>query len=160
MFFTSPKVETDKVDELTRLTANDLDDNDDIRMTLEEKAKQFDQQTAAAGRLSIRLLNATNDEDEDRILRESLDISDHHRSKLVVRHDHDHDYASSAAAAAAAAAALFAPPRVQIYTMIFLVVVFFAGLATMIVLGVRAVGPPSRPVGPYQLVERQVSKKR
>jgi hypothetical protein len=133
MFFTSPKQKQDSgEDELTPLTEEE-------EMTLEEKASMFDQHTKAADRLSIRLMNTSSEDDEDRILRESFNLS-RHQSLSKVKHE-----PSSGKA------------KLRMCVMIVLAILFLGGLAGLVLLGVRAVGPPSQPVGPYLLLERHVS---
>jgi hypothetical protein len=132
MFFTSPKKKQDSGEnELTSLT-------EDEEMTLEEKARMFDQQIKAADRLSIRLMNTSSADDEDRVLRESLNLSRHGRSK--VKREPSSDKA-----------------KMRMCSMVVLTILFLGGLAGLVLLGVRAVGPPNQPVGPYRLLERHVS---
>ena len=127
------------IDETTFLTASD-----EIQlMTLQEKAKMFDLQSAAANRLSIRLLNTLTEEEEDQILRETLDLSLHPKKKTDEAEERRKES--------------FA--KLPIGAIVILTLLFFAGLAGLMILGLRAVGPPNRPVGPYTLVERQVSLK-
>jgi hypothetical protein len=127
------------IDETTALTGSD----EALLMTLEEKAKMFDMQSAAANRLSIRLLNTSTEEEEDRVLRETLDLSLHPKKRKVEEDEDDEGKATIT--------------RFPIGTIVALTLLFFAGLAALMIVGLRAVGPPNRPVGPYTLVERQVS---
>jgi hypothetical protein len=106
-------------------------------MTLEEKARLFDLHSRAANQLSVRLLNSTTEEEERRVLHQSLDLSLHVK-------DQTEDQPRTTL-------------KFPICTMIFLVVLFFVALIVLIIEGIKAVGPPNRPVGPYELVERQVS---
>ena len=116
----------------TSLTPNDENEEDDQFMTLEEKAEMYDQQDRAANRLSIRLMNAPTEGDQDRILRESLNLSHHQKIRP-------------------------ASTQMQVGTAVCLGLLFLCGVAALIMLGVTVVGPPNQPIGPYQLVERHVS---
>lgn len=115
----------------------ELQQHEEDGMTLEEKAKCFDLHCRAANQLSERLMRTTSEQEERRVLHESLDLSMHPRIEMEEK-----------------PTALKFP----ICTMVLLVVLFFVGLIVLIIEGIKAVGPPNRPIGPYELVERQVSE--
>ena len=116
---------------------------DSVRHTDNDSIKK---QMMAADRLSMRLLQVDDDDSdaEDLILKESLDISIHggRRGSL--------DVLSNMQEAARQAA------RERLFTMIGLLVLVFGLIIAALWVGVEFIGPPNQPVGPYELVERQV----
>jgi hypothetical protein len=113
-------------------------EEDDQLMSLEEKARMFDHYAKAADRLSVRLLSTHTPEEEEEVLRHSLDLSSHRARRA--------SFAMSERKA-----------KRQTGILVVLALVFLGGIVALLVIGVRAVGPPKQPVGKYQLVERQVS---
>jgi hypothetical protein len=108
------------------------------------KRDSLRRESKAADQLSMRLLQVDDDDSdtEDLILRESLNISVRRREKPDVRSDMQ-EAASQAACE-------------RLCTMASLVFVAFALVAAALWIGVEFIGPPNQPVGPYELVERQV----
>jgi hypothetical protein len=102
-----------------------------------------ERESLAAERLSIRLLAIADDDEEehDRILRESL--------HLVALSTEVQKRKSMRAQQQAGG---------RIGFMIAMVVGGFVLLGIAFFVGAKVIGPPSQPVGPYELVERQVSK--
>ena len=103
-----------------------------------------DRESLAAERLSIRLLAIPDDDEEehDRILRESLhfvSLSTEVQKRKSIR-------AQQQAGG-------------RIGFMIAMVVAGFVLLGIALYVGAKVIGPPSQPLGRYQLVERQVSNK-
>jgi hypothetical protein len=125
----------------------------------------------AADRLSIRLLAVENDSDEeDRILRRSLnlfdaykDMSEREKEGLVAIKDSDDFSSRRKSFMSIRQSRIFGvevdidtKPGKRICTMI---LIALGGFATVViglfVLGFNVIGPPNQPVGPYRLVERQ-----
>lgn len=125
----------------------------------------------AADRLSIRLLAVDNDSDEeDRILRRSLnlydaykDFSEREKENLVVIQDSDDFSSRRKSFMSIRQSRIFGvevdidtKPGKRICTMI---LIALGGLAIvtigLFVLGFKVIGPPNQPVGPYRLIERQ-----
>jgi hypothetical protein len=101
-------------------------------------------ESMAAERLSIRLLAIADDDEEehDRILRESL-----------------HLVALSTEAQKRKSIRVQQQVGGRIGFMIVMVLGGFILLGIALYVGAKVIGPPSQPVGPYELVERQVSNK-
>eukprot|EP00546_Thalassionema_frauenfeldii_P009847 CAMPEP_0178918098 /NCGR_PEP_ID=MMETSP0786-20121207/13634_1 /TAXON_ID=186022 /ORGANISM="Thalassionema frauenfeldii, Strain CCMP 1798" /LENGTH=134 /DNA_ID=CAMNT_0020591763 /DNA_START=110 /DNA_END=515 /DNA_ORIENTATION=- len=120
----------DNVDDdvLKEYTSYD-DDEDDVQ----EKARQFDLQSQAAERLSMRLLATKSEEEELEVLRESF--------SLVGWHDEKKKVTQSSR---------------QPCGMWVLFALAFLALIGLTILAFTVSGPPNQPVGPYQLIERQV----
>lgn len=116
-------------------------------MSVNEKARMFDRQSRAADRLSTRLLQVIDEEEEVRILRETLRLSEQQLSISV------------------SSTRLFVegqpPPteqqeaRKRLLSMLSMAVVTIVLVGALTVLGISYVGPPNEPVGTYQLIERQ-----
>ena len=117
----------------------ELDDEVGDEIAYKKKARLFDRQARAADRLSIRLLEVDKEEDEDRVLRETLRLSQQQYSPSSTR-------ASIEAARKA---------KRRVWVMLSMAVVVILVLILLVVLGIRYVGPPLQPVGPYHLIERQ-----
>jgi len=119
----------DNVDDdvLKEYTSYD-DDEDDVQ----EKARQFDLQSQAAERLSMRLLATKSEEEELEVLRESF--------SLVGWHDEKKKVTQSSR---------------QPCGMWVLFALAFLALIGLTILAFTVSGPPNQPVGPYQLIERQ-----
>jgi hypothetical protein len=102
-----------------------------------------------ADRLSMRLLQVDDDDEETelRILRESLDISLYGGG---IRQGLD-DMANGSKRATRKAACE------RLCTMFGMSLLVFSLIFAALYVGVEFIGPPNQPVGPYQLVERQVS---
>ena len=102
-------------------------------------------ESLAADRLSMRLLAVPDDDEENeaRILKESLDISLYEgpRGNKLLE--------NMQKAARQAACERFC-------TMVSVCLLAVALIGAALYVGVEFVGPPNQPVGPYQLVERQV----
>jgi hypothetical protein len=103
-----------------------------------------------ADRLSMRLLQVDDDDEETelRILRESLDISLHGGIRQGIDVDAIADGMQKATRKAACE---------RLCTMFGMSLLVFALIFAALYVGVEFIGPPNQPVGPYQLVERQVS---
>jgi hypothetical protein len=119
-----------------------------------------------ADRLSMRLLQV-DDEDEEtelRILRESLDISLHGKEGEeeegggggMLQQQQGIDQRPSGADKMQQATRKAACER--LCTMFGMSLLVFSVIFAAFYVGVQFIGPPNQPVGPYQLVERQVSE--
>lgn len=104
----------------------------------------------AADRLSFRLLNVQNEEEADRILRQSLrllkstyETNEEYDDMILVDDDDDSVQKDMVTAFN------------RVCTMIVWAAVGFSIVVAAIFLVGKAVGPPNQPVGPYALVERQ-----
>jgi hypothetical protein len=113
----------------------------------EFKKDSIRRESKAADQLSMRLLQVDDDDSdtEERILRESLslDISVHRGAKAGDIRSDMQEAASQAACE-------------RLCTMVSLVFLAFALVGAALWAGVEFIGPPNQPVGPYELVERQV----
>ena len=98
----------------------------------------------AAERLSMRLLSIPDDDDEaeDRILRESLAFVTFSPAELEAQQRKSMRLQQQAGG--------------RFKTMVIMLVVALVLLAIGFYVGAKVIGPPSQPLGPYQLVERQV----
>ena len=138
-FLTPSQSSGDDIDNEEMLDALFPLEEQEVHMTLEEKAKLFDIHNQEARRLSIRLMNTTSEEEERRVLHKSLDLdteppNDDTRQPVSI--------------------------LLRVFALVFLLLLFLGCLVVLLVLGVMAVGPPKLPVGSYALVERQVSSYR
>jgi hypothetical protein len=151
------------------------DDNEEERdtsfsyLTLEQKAKLFDMQSAAANQLSVRLLNISSEDDEVDVLRETLDLSSHTSNNLRKAYQHNNnrmdaserrlvypeDEESIQQQTKAPSFTEFTS-RLTICPLLVMTLLFFATLGLLMFWGVKAIGPPNRPIGAYRLIERQV----
>jgi len=122
----SSEEEEEEEDELEDLTA------------FKRKARMFDRQSRAADRLSFRLMEVDKD-DEDRVLRETLRLSQQ-------QYPGTPETLSKQAARKATG---------RFFLMLSMAVVAIIVLGLLVVVGISYVGPPNQPVGPYQLIERQ-----
>jgi len=128
---------------------NEDDDDASTQAFLNFKQESFlserDRDEAmAAERLSMRLLSVPDDDEEqqDRILRESLalvsftpeELEDRQRKSIAAQKD----------------------AGGRFWTMIGMLVVGCILLGVAFYVGAKMIGPPSQPLGPYELVERQV----
>jgi hypothetical protein len=108
-------------------------------------------ESIAADRLSVRLLEIDDDdsEAEERILRESLDLSVplHGRRLSLQTMETIPDMTEETKKAA----------WERLLSMACLSLLSFALIAAALYVGVEFIGPPNQPAGPYRLVERQVS---
>ena len=128
------------------LSSSEEEEEDEGRDAFEElnmsdvkkKARLFDRQARAADRLSLRLMEVSQDE-EDRVLRETLRLSEQ-------QYPGPSETMSRRAARKA---------KIRVYFMLSMAVGAIVTLGALVILGIRYVGPPNEPVGPYQLVERQ-----
>jgi hypothetical protein len=128
---------------------NDEDDDDDDYggevYFSSLKGYSVRRESIAADRLSMRLLAIDDDDSaaEDIILKETLDLGD---SSGV------DDFADRSGRSQSST-------RTNSVRLCGMVGVAIAGLGVLVaafVLGVQFIGPPNQPVGPYQLIERQV----
>lgn len=125
-------------------SSEEEDDDDEVGDDLDEfnefkkKARLFDRQSRAADRLSIRLLEVSPD-DEDRILRETLRLSEQQFPGSP------HELSEEGARKA----------KSRVNVMLIFAVLALVVLTVLMVIGIQYVGPPNEPVGAYQLVERQ-----
>ena len=118
---------------------DDLDELDEFGLsTVKQKARWFDRQARAADRLSFRLLEVGKD-DEDRILRQTLHLS-------------ERDFPSNPALLKKEASE---KARKSIFMMLSMAVIIIIVIVFLVVFGIQYAGPPKQPVGPYQLLERQ-----
>jgi hypothetical protein len=131
-------------------SSDEDDDYDEVGrvMSLSQKARMFDRQSRAADLLSIRLLQVNEEEEEDRILRETLRLSQAHLP-------------STRTTTTTTTTTISESERQQrtawkrLLSMLSMAVVSILVLAALLILGISYVGPPKQPVGPYQLIERQ-----
>ena len=123
------------------LSSDDEEDDGGALMSVEAKARMFDRHSRAADRLSIRLLEVDREDEEDRVLRQTLRLS-------------ENEFPSSPKLQAALNMRRQALQKVC--TMFSMAVLALAVLGALVFLGIQYVGPPNQPVGPYQLIERQV----
>jgi hypothetical protein len=144
------------IEETTPLTSADLkfyyssEDEGDEYFD-EFKRDSIRRESRAADQLSMRLLQIDDDDSdtEERIIMESLaldvsDISvDREKRKSVDIRSNMEEAVSQAACE-------------RLCTMISLVLLAFALVAVAMWVGITFIGPPNQPVGPYELVERQV----
>jgi hypothetical protein len=102
-------------------------------------------ESIAADRLSMRLLEVDDDDSatEEKILSDALDIDVYERKM-------EQDIVANMQQAARQAACE------RFVTMLSLVLLAFGLLVAALWVGVEFIGPPNQPVGPYELVERQV----
>jgi hypothetical protein len=109
--------------------------------TLSERDREF----AAAERLSMRLLSVPDDDEEqqDRILRESL--------HLVALTERQYE------AKKRQSIRMEKEAKGKFCTMASFSVLALFLVALCFYVGAKVIGPPSQPIGPYQLVELQVS---
>jgi hypothetical protein len=151
---TSPLLLSDEVDygygdeseEL--ITAPDLgaDHFHRFKKDSEERRASVKHEIMAADRLSMRLLEVDDDDSdaEERILRESLDISLHRHSAVGRKILENMERASRQAA------------WERLMTMICVCCLALGSIVAAFWAGVEFLGPPNQPVGPYHLLERQV----
>jgi plasmid maintenance system antidote protein VapI len=67
----------DEDEDLDKDDDYDIDEDEEEPLTTEEKARMFDNHAKISERLSIRLMNATDDDvDENQILQETLDLAE------------------------------------------------------------------------------------
>ena len=116
----------------------------------EFKADNIRRESLAADRLSMRLLQVADDdsETEERILKESLDVSLHGPETTSIPPMQDIIANMQEATRNAA--------RERLFTMVGLLLLVFGLIGAALWVGVEFIGPPNQPVGPYELVERQV----
>jgi hypothetical protein len=129
-------------------TASSEEDNMDGTENFQEhKADSVRRESLAADRLSMRLLQVEDDdsETEDLILKESLNIS-----FIKYKQPPPDNILSNMQEATRQAA------RERLVTMIGLLIFVFCLIIAALWVGVEFIGPPNQPVGPYELVERQV----
>ena len=120
---------------------NRFDDSTEAFVALKMDSFGEDTEYAAAERLSMRLLSIPDDDEDehDRILRESL--------HLVALSTEVQKRKSMRAQQQAGGRFGF---------MLAMLVLGLALLGVAFYVGAKVIGPPSQPLGPYQLVERQV----
>jgi hypothetical protein len=129
-------------------TGGTSDDNNNSNRNSEHVAREG----MLADRLSMRLLEVDDDDDETelRILRESLDISLHYEG--ITRQGQGIDDLADAIQKTTRKKACQ-----RLCTMLGMSLLVFCLIIAALYVGVEFIGPPNQPVGPYQLVERQVS---
>ena len=121
---------------------------------------QFDnmarrRESLAADKLTMRLLEVDDDdsETEDKILRESLDISLHggrRYSQQIIQQGQQFQPFPGITEEKKKAA------WERLCSMASLSILAFALIAVALYEGVQFIGPPNQPAGPYKLIERQV----
>ena len=177
----SSSMMTEQDDENYKGQDNDQDEDDDE----EEEEDEFDngqeyfsslkgdmarRESIAADQLSMRLLAIADDDSdaEEEILKESLDLLGQGRA--------GRSRSSGSLSAAGAAGTTYEDfadrsgrsqassrmghkhtARFRLCSMMGVALLGFGILVAAFYLGVEFIGPPSQPVGPYQLIERQVS---
>jgi hypothetical protein len=175
----SSSMVTEQDDENYKGKDNDQDDEDD------EDEDEFDngqvffsslkgdmvrRESIAADRLSMRLLAIADDDSdaEDEILKESLDLVGQGRpgrrssgslSTAGAAGTTYEDFAdrSGRSQASSRMGHNKHKARFQLCSMMGVALLGLGILVAAFYLGVEFIGPPSQPVGPYQLIERQVS---
>ena len=176
----SSSMMTEQDDENYKGQDNDQDEDDE-----EEEEDEFDngqeyfsslkgdmarRESIAADRLSTRLLAIADDDSdaEEEIIKESLDLLGQGRA--------GRSRSSGSLSAAGAAGTTYEDfadrsgrsqassrmghkhtARFRLCSMMGVALLGFGILVAAFYLGVEFIGPPSQPVGPYQLIERQVS---
>jgi hypothetical protein len=160
------------------VTEQDNEDEEEV----EEEEDEFDngqeffsslkgdmvrRESIAADRLSMRLLAIADDDSdaEDEILKESLDLLGQGRagsrssgSLSAVGGTTYEDFADrSGRSQASSRIAHKHTARFRLCSMMGVAVLGLGILVAAFFLGVEFIGPPNQPVGPYQLIERQVS---
>ena len=133
---------TDSSEDGTELFERIKDDN-----AVPSNSDHAARESMLADRLSMRLLQVDDDDEETelRILRESLDISLYGRGGIRQGVDNIGKHATRRAACE------------RLCTMFGMSLLVFSLIFAALYVGVEFIGPPNQPVGPYQLVERQVS---
>jgi hypothetical protein len=137
-----------------RIKQMDNDDDDNNKDNNNNSSAHAARESMLADRLSMRLLQVDDDDEETelRILRESLDISLHGggggRQGIGIGITSIADRMQKATRKAACE---------RLCTMFGMSLLIFTLIFAALYVGVEFIGPPNQPVGPYQLVERQVS---
>lgn len=127
---------------------DDLDGSTEAFVALKQESfsSQRDRESAAADQLSMRLLSVADDDEEqqDRILRESLALVNWTAGEPTEAQKRQSMRLERKAGG-------------HFWTMVAMVVLGLGLLVGAFYEGAKAIGPPKQPLGPYQLVERQVS---
>ena len=123
------------------------DDDDEGNEYFDDfKKDSIRRESLAADKLSMRLLQVDDDdsETEERVLRESLDLSYHTSTGAGTRWNRPSSMGSQVAFR-------------RFCTMVSLILLALVLVVAAFWVGVEFIGPPNQPVGPYELVERQVN---
>eukprot|EP00980_Cylindrotheca_fusiformis_P017762 scaffold5605_cov128-Cylindrotheca_fusiformis.AAC.3 len=130
-------------------SSSDGENNNGTEYFQDLKHDSIRRESIAADRLSTRLLALDDDdsEGEERILRESLDLSVplHSRRYSLQKMDLSPEMTDETKQVVAG----------RFLSICCLSIITFATIAAMFYVGVEFIGPPNLPAGPYQLVERQ-----
>jgi hypothetical protein len=118
-----------------------------VALKQESFASERDREDAAADRLSMRLLSVADDDEEEqfRILRESFALD----STLMLTPTEMEARKRQSMKAERSAGGRF-------WVMVVMMVLGLGLLIAAYYVGAKVIGPPKQPLGPYQLVERQV----
>ena len=113
-------------------------------------------ESMAADALSERLLAIDDDDDEmeDLILHETLNVTLTERGRLLAAARSKHGTGSPTAGTPATID--WKDMGGRLCSMTSLLVLAFAVICSALWIGAEFIGPPNQPVGPYQLIERQV----
>ena len=130
------------------LSDNDDDDDYDEDLLPDIRSRFFRQQAMAADHLSMRLLQVDTEEEEEEILRESLNLSrtstasDGTPNSITTSIKQKKEFETKA--------------QTSFFALLAIAFVAFILVTALLLLGIQFVGPPNQPVGPYRLLERQV----
>lgn len=129
------------------LSDNDDDDDYDEDLLPDIRSRFFRQQAMAADHLSMRLLQVDTEEEEEEILRESLNLSrtstasDGTPNSITTSIKQKKEFETKA--------------QTSFFALLAIAFVAFILVTALLLLGIQFVGPPNQPVGPYRLLERQ-----
>ena len=137
--------------------SDDIDGSDYFEAISGRRVDSVRRESIAADKLSERLLAVDDDDDEmiDRILHETLNVDMDVRLITLS----ERALASRKATAATEDETTTSPWKNaggRFYSMTSLCVLAFGLIFSALWIGAEFVGPPNQPVGPYQLIERQV----
>lgn len=141
---TAPRETTPLISDPPVSSEEDMDGTENFE-EFKADSVRIRRESLAADRLSMRLLQVDDDDSdtEDLILQESIGISFKPKQPDIL---------------SAMQEATRQVARERLNTMIGLLVLVFGLIIAALWVGVEFIGPPNQPVGPYQLVERQVRR--
>ena len=119
----------------------------------DESTSSHRRESMAADRLSMRLLQVDDDDEltELKILQETLDLDDEDFGAPTTLATLTPEERESLRRSTKRATSRF-------WTMSLLCLLAFAIIGAALWIGAEFIGPPNQPVGPYELIERQVRK--
>ena len=119
----------------------------------DESTSSHRRESMAADRLSMRLLQVDDDDEltELKILQETLDLDDEDFAAPTTAAMLTPEERESLRRSTSRASSRF-------WTMTLLCLLAFAVIGAALWIGAEFIGPPNQPVGPYELIERQVRR--